>query len=160
MLVWYFFNNLDIYDYVGKLPEQQFSVWLFSNPGDNILFLLKIIEARISEWNIYKSVSPFLKNIPLVLYLFHTEAAQPLQSLIASLQLPCTFSICSHNVSFLILVGMDTKELLFLSYTIFLNFIYSLTNFRLTHITIINQFLFQFLSFQILSQFKIPLQQV
>ena len=43
------------HDYVGKLPEQHFSVWLFSNPGDNILFLLKFNEARISEWNI-----PFL----------------------------------------------------------------------------------------------------
>ena len=41
MLIWYFSNNLDIYDYVGKLPEQHFSVGLFSNPGDNILFLLK-----------------------------------------------------------------------------------------------------------------------
>ena len=27
---------LDIYDYVGKLPEQYYSVWLFSNPGDEI----------------------------------------------------------------------------------------------------------------------------
>ena len=52
MLIWYFSNNLDIYDYVGKLPEQLFTVWLFSNPGDNILFLLKFNEARISEWNL------------------------------------------------------------------------------------------------------------
>ena len=51
-LIWYFSNNLDIYDYVGKLPEQNFSVWLFSNPGDNILFLLKFYTARISEWNL------------------------------------------------------------------------------------------------------------
>ena len=42
-----FFNNLDIYDYVGKLPKQHFSVWLFSNPGDKILSLLKFNEARI-----------------------------------------------------------------------------------------------------------------
>ena len=49
-----FFNNLDIYDYVAKLAEQHFSVWLFSNPGDNILFLLKLNEVRISEWNIHK----------------------------------------------------------------------------------------------------------
>ena len=47
-----FFNYLDIYDYVGKLPEQHFSVWLFSNPGDKILFLLKFYEARILEWNV------------------------------------------------------------------------------------------------------------
>ena len=53
MLIWYFSNNLDIYEYVGKLPEQHCSVWLFSNPGDNILFLLKFDEARISEWNVY-----------------------------------------------------------------------------------------------------------
>ena len=26
MLIWYVFNNLDIYDYVGKLPEEHFSV--------------------------------------------------------------------------------------------------------------------------------------
>ena len=52
MLIWYFSNNLDIYDYVGKLPEHHFSVWLFSNPGDKIIFLLKFNEARISEWNV------------------------------------------------------------------------------------------------------------
>ena len=49
-----FSNNLDIYDYVGKLPEQHFSVWKFSNPGDKILLLLKFNEARILEWNISK----------------------------------------------------------------------------------------------------------
>ena len=53
MLIWYFSNDLDKYDYVEKLPEQHFSVWLISNPGDTILFLLKFIEARISEWNVY-----------------------------------------------------------------------------------------------------------
>jgi hypothetical protein len=41
MLIWYFSNNLDIYDCVGKLPKQHFSVWLVCNPGDTILFLLK-----------------------------------------------------------------------------------------------------------------------
>ena len=51
MLIWYFSNNHDIYDYVGKMSEQHFSVWLFSNPGDKTLFLLKFNEARISEWN-------------------------------------------------------------------------------------------------------------
>ena len=51
MLIWYFSNNLDIYEYVGKLPEQHFSVWLFFNSGENILFLLTFNEARISEWN-------------------------------------------------------------------------------------------------------------
>ena len=53
MFIWYFSNILDVYDYVGKLPYQHFSVWLFSNPGDKILFLLKFNEAKISEWNLY-----------------------------------------------------------------------------------------------------------
>ena len=69
MLIWYFSNNLDIYDYVGKLPEQHFSVWLFSNLGDKILFLLKFTEARISEWNIQENVPSLYtldKVIPLV----------------------------------------------------------------------------------------------
>ena len=52
MLTWYFSNKLDIYDFVGKMPEQHFSVWLFSNPGDNMLFLLKFNGARISEWHL------------------------------------------------------------------------------------------------------------
>ena len=56
MLIWYFSNNLDIYDYVGKLPEQHFSVWFFSNPGDKMLFLLKFNEARISECNLIELV--------------------------------------------------------------------------------------------------------
>ena len=54
MLIWYFSNNLDIYYYVGKLPQQHFSVWLFWNPGDKILSLLKFDEARISEWNLFR----------------------------------------------------------------------------------------------------------
>ena len=45
-----FSNNLDMY--VAELPEQHFSVWLFSNPGNKIFFLLKFNEAKISEWNI------------------------------------------------------------------------------------------------------------
>ena len=53
MLILYFSNNLDIYYYVGKLSEQHFSVWLYSNSGDKNLFLLKFNEARISEWNLY-----------------------------------------------------------------------------------------------------------
>ena len=48
----FFSNNRDIYDYIRKLPEQHFSVSLFSNPVDKILFLLNFYEARISEWNI------------------------------------------------------------------------------------------------------------
>ena len=49
MLIWYFSNNLDIYDFVGKLPKQHFNVWLLSNPRDKSLFLLKFNEAKISE---------------------------------------------------------------------------------------------------------------
>ena len=60
MLIWYFSNNLDIYDYVGKLPKQHFSVQLFSNPGDKLLFLLKFYGARISEWNI--TIWAFINN--------------------------------------------------------------------------------------------------
>ena len=52
MLIWYFSNNLDIYYNFEKLPEQHFRVWLFFNPGDKVLFLLKFNEARISEWNL------------------------------------------------------------------------------------------------------------
>ena len=40
-----FFNNFDMHDYVWKL---HFSVWLFSNSGDKVLFLLKFNEVRIS----------------------------------------------------------------------------------------------------------------
>ena len=71
MLIWYFSNNLDKYDYVGKLPEQLFSVWLFSNPGDNILLMLKFNEARISEWNLYKSVED--NNIIFLEALIHMQ---------------------------------------------------------------------------------------
>ena len=54
MLIWYFSNNLYVYDYVGKLQEQNFSVWLFSNQGIYFFFLLKFNESRISEWNVLK----------------------------------------------------------------------------------------------------------
>ena len=63
MLIWYFPNNLDIFDYVGKLPEQHFSVWLFSNPGNKIFILLKFIEARILEWNICQLIISILDNV-------------------------------------------------------------------------------------------------
>ena len=62
MLILYFSNNLATYEYVGKFPEQYFSVWLFSNPGDKILFLLKFNEARISEWNIRKYYKEFFPS--------------------------------------------------------------------------------------------------
>ena len=70
-----FKKNLDIVPWIGKnhtfkcwsgifpkiiiymimlenCQKQHFSLWLFSNTGDNILFMLKFYEARISEWNV------------------------------------------------------------------------------------------------------------
>ena len=44
----------DMYNYVGKLPKQHFNVWLFSNPGEKILILVEIFEAKVSEWNVRK----------------------------------------------------------------------------------------------------------
>ena len=64
MLIWYFSNNFDIYYYVGKLPKQHFSVWLVSNQGDEILFLLKFNEVRISEWNLNVLILTNSLNIP------------------------------------------------------------------------------------------------
>ena len=52
MLMWYFSNNLDIYECVGKLAEQHFTVWLFYNQEDKNVFLLKFNEARISEYTL------------------------------------------------------------------------------------------------------------
>ena len=72
-LMWYFSNNLDIYDYVGKLPEQHFSVWLFSNPGDKILFLLKFNEARILEWYICNLPGSVILNIFMHIFLHEWE---------------------------------------------------------------------------------------
>ena len=63
MFIWYFSNTLHIFDYIGKLSEQHISVWLFSNPGDNICFLLKFIEARISKWNLCFRRSGLRPNI-------------------------------------------------------------------------------------------------
>ena len=54
MLIGYFSNNLDVYGYVGKLPEQHYGVWLFFNQGIFFLNLLKFNEARIPEWNVLK----------------------------------------------------------------------------------------------------------
>ena len=31
---------------VGKLQEQHFNVWMFSNPGDNILIDVEILESQ------------------------------------------------------------------------------------------------------------------
>ena len=68
MFIWYFSNNLDICEYVGKLPEQHFSVLLFSNPGDKISFLLKFYEARISEWNLMEAFQNFKKRSKFILF--------------------------------------------------------------------------------------------
>ena len=80
ILIWYFSNNLDIYDDVGKLPEQHLSVWLFSNPGDNILFLLKLNEARISEWNITKFLPKKIKYIFVCFPSLPPDRERPLPS--------------------------------------------------------------------------------
>ena len=72
MFIWYFSNNLDIYHNVGKLGEQHFSVWLFSRPGDKILFLLKFNEARISEWNVCNR-RPFTTHVVITpLFVYYT----------------------------------------------------------------------------------------
>ena len=59
MLFWQLSNIIIYVKIVGKLPKQHLSVWLFSNPGDKILFLLKFNEARILEWNLRKKESCF-----------------------------------------------------------------------------------------------------
>ena len=53
-----------------KLPEQHFSLWLFFNPGDKMLFLLKFNEARISEWNINKVFRGYFFQIMYIYLLF------------------------------------------------------------------------------------------
>ena len=45
MLILHFSNYLDINVCVGKLSEHHFNVWLSSNPGDKILFLLKFMKS-------------------------------------------------------------------------------------------------------------------
>ena len=39
MLILHFFKYLEIHIYVGKLSEEHFNVWWFSNSGDKVLFL-------------------------------------------------------------------------------------------------------------------------
>ena len=43
MLVLRFSIDFDIYGYYGKLHEQHFKVWVFSYPGENILFHIEIL---------------------------------------------------------------------------------------------------------------------
>ena len=43
MLVHHFSTDPDIYCYVGKLPEHRLILWLFSNPGDKFIILVKSI---------------------------------------------------------------------------------------------------------------------
>ena len=76
MLICHFYNHLDIYDYVGKLPEQHFSVFLFFNPGDKILFLLQFIEARISEWNIIYLTFFFSHYFLIIHILLHDKVCR------------------------------------------------------------------------------------
>ena len=41
MLIWHFPNNPDM-RLCWKFPKQHLNVWLFSNPGDDILFLVNV----------------------------------------------------------------------------------------------------------------------
>ena len=50
---WYSGIFPTILTYIIMLDKCQNNVWLFSNPGDNILFSLKFHEARIPEWNLW-----------------------------------------------------------------------------------------------------------
>ena len=68
----FFQQYLQICDYVGKLPEQHVSEWLFSNLGDKILFLLTFNEVRILELNIYY---PCIRNLLYVCW--KTEVCLP-----------------------------------------------------------------------------------
>ena len=92
-----FSSYLDIYDYVGKLPEQHFSVWLCSNPGDNILFLLKFNEARISEW--------ILDNVRIF-----PEISFVRTFLITTSRKLCPSNCCAHTLkSFLVYLSIVNK---------------------------------------------------
>ena len=50
MLVWYFSNNLDVYDYVGKLPKQHFSVWFFTDPGATFYSCWNLMKPGSQIW--------------------------------------------------------------------------------------------------------------
>ena len=104
MLIGYSSDNRDIYYYIGKLPEQHFSVWLFSNPEDKILFFLKFNEARISEWNIGTFViNQFIGSLfQQVIFLFRIFNIQSIPNCksqgaeILSDCSPCTICHMSH----------------------------------------------------------------
>ena len=49
----YFSIDPDLYSYVGKLPEQHFNVWSFSNSGDQFLILVKKIVKPGSQSGTY-----------------------------------------------------------------------------------------------------------
>ena len=43
MLFWQFSNIIIYVKIVERIPDQQLSVWLFSNPGEKVPFLLKVL---------------------------------------------------------------------------------------------------------------------
>ena len=79
ILIWHFYNNLDIYECVENCQKTKtkihFSVWLLSNPGDTVLFLLKYKEVRISEWNIR---SFFIGNLHR--WMYYRSTVHPISS--------------------------------------------------------------------------------
>ena len=69
-----FNTNLDLVPWIRKLPKLNFSVRLFSNPGDNIFFLLKFNEARISEWNISGSAISNFYGVAALFWTMNTNS--------------------------------------------------------------------------------------
>ena len=52
MLIWYFSIDPVLYGYVGKCWNNVSMHYCFPIQGTNFVFLLKLYEARISEWNV------------------------------------------------------------------------------------------------------------
>jgi hypothetical protein len=48
MLIWYFSNNLNIYDYVGKLPEQHWSMVVLQSRAQHY-FLVESQDLRVEH---------------------------------------------------------------------------------------------------------------
>ena len=66
MLIWYFSNNNDIYDYFGKLQEQHFTPWpaVLINAVIKFLQLLKFVYfLKIYSLNIISSPARFTPTV-------------------------------------------------------------------------------------------------
>ena len=59
MLIWYFSNNLDIY--VGKLPEQLFSVQFIENILEDMASI-EVKQAMSRKWSSFMVLNTFLSN--------------------------------------------------------------------------------------------------